>query len=93
MSKDILSEYGPETHKPMSSRASNGGVMPVRDVRNYQPPHGPSNINDAKSPGLHGHNCGNAGTQGSYGHSDRETSGSSGLHGTNKGNQGTQNRR
>jgi hypothetical protein len=91
MPRDILSEYGKNSGVGQSApRATNGGKMPVRDVHNYSPPQGPTNINDAKSPGLHGHNCGTAGTQGSYGHSDRQTSGSPGLKGTNHGNRGTQ---
>jgi hypothetical protein len=57
--KDILNMYGPDTHQPQPARASHGGRMPTRDVRNYCPPQGPSNINDPKSPGLHGMNHGN----------------------------------
>lgn len=64
MARDILSEYGPDSPMNQKPRATNGGQMPVRDVRNYQPPVGPSNINDSKSPGLHGTNLGNCGTQG-----------------------------
>ena len=88
--KDILSEYGPNSASNEKPRATNGGEVPVRDVRGYSPPKGPSNIGDAKSPGLHGHNCGNSGTQGTYSNSDRHTSGSPGLHGKNLGNKGTQ---
>lgn len=40
-----------------------GGKPEVKDVRNYKPPVGPTNINDPKSPGLHGDNCGPQGTQ------------------------------
>lgn len=29
----------------------------------YRPPVGPSNINDPKTPGIHGSNHGNSGTQ------------------------------
>lgn len=65
MGKDILSMYGPDADKPQSSGASNGGVMPVKDIP-YSPPKGPSNIGDAKSPGLHGTNHGNNGTQGRH---------------------------
>lgn len=60
---EILDEYGPNTSQPQSPRASNGGQVPVRDVHNYKPPVGPSNIGDSKSPGLHGGNLGNCGTQ------------------------------
>ncbi len=63
MPRDILSEYGPDSPANQKARASSGGQMPVRDVHNYQPPMGPSNIGDPKSPGLHGDNCGNCGTQ------------------------------
>ncbi len=64
--KDILSGFGPDSRMPMAPRATNGGVMPVRDVKNYQPPVGPTSINDPKSPGLHGSNMGNCGTQGRH---------------------------
>lgn len=37
----------------------NGGKPTTRDVHNYQPPKGPTNIGDGHSPGLHGHNAGN----------------------------------
>jgi hypothetical protein len=63
MAREILGEYGPDRPSNEKPRASNGGEMPVRDVRNYQAPKGPSNINDSKSPGLHGdnHHCGSQG--------------------------------
>jgi len=62
--KDILSMYGPEG--AMGSRAKCGGVEMecVKDVNKYKPPMGPKNIMDPKSPGLHGTNYGNCGTQG-----------------------------
>lgn len=63
MSKDILSMYGPDSPSNQKPRASSGGEMMARDVMGYKPPVGPSNINDPKSPGLHGDNCGNCGTQ------------------------------
>ena len=66
MPRDILSEYGPESASNQKPRASSGGCMEPRDVRNYQPPKGPSNIGDPKSPGLHGTNHGSCGTQGKY---------------------------
>lgn len=84
MSRDLLGEMGPERTED-GNRASNGGVVPVRDVHNYSPPRGPTNINDSKSPGLHGHNCGISGTQGPYGSRGDGQSGSPGLHGSNKG--------
>lgn len=85
MARDILGEYGPESNQPQVGRAKGGGQMPVRDVMGYSPPCGPSNINDAQSPGLHGHNCGNAGTQGATATKTDGSSGSPGLHGTSKG--------
>jgi len=83
MARDILGEYGPERSTGPSSRP--GGIMKARDVMNYKPPQGPTNINDPKGPGLHGHNCGNTNRP-----TSPDTSGSVGLHGTNKGNEGTQ---
>ena len=64
--KDILSMYGPEA--TMGSRAKCGGVEMecVKDVNNYKPPVGPKNIADPKSPGLHGTNHSNCGTQGKH---------------------------
>lgn len=61
---EILDHYGPNSRQPQAERASNGGCCEPRDVRNYQPPVGPSNINDTKGPGLHGTNHGVCGTQG-----------------------------
>lgn len=66
MPRDILSGFGPDSPSNQKPSASNGGQMPVRDVRNYSPPVGPKNINDSKTPGLHGDNCGPCGTQGKY---------------------------
>lgn len=60
-SSDILSDYEPGGTG--GNRATNGGVMPVKDIL-YSPPKGPSNINDSKSPGIHGTNHGPCGTQG-----------------------------
>jgi hypothetical protein len=62
MARDILSEYGPDLPMDQKPRASHGGEMPVKDIP-YSPPKGPEGINDPKSPGLHGHNHGNCGTQ------------------------------
>lgn len=61
MAKDILSDFGPNSTSDQKGRATNGGVVPVKDVHNYKPPVGPSNINDPKSPGLHGTNHGSSG--------------------------------
>lgn len=60
---EILDSYGPNSRQPQAGRATNGGQCEPRDVRNYQPPQGPSNINDPKTPGLHGTNHGTCGTQ------------------------------
>lgn len=66
MSKDILSYYGKDTPKTMASSAKSGGEMMTKDVMNYKPPIGPSNINDSKSPGIHGTNHGNCVMQGKH---------------------------
>ena len=63
MARDILSEYGPDSSQPQAERASGGGAMMPKPLP-YSPPKGPSNINDPKSPGLHGDNHGYCGTQG-----------------------------
>lgn len=63
MDKDILNEYGSDSPMNQMPRAGNGGEMPVKSIP-YSPPKGPTNINDPKSPGLHGTNHGNCGTQG-----------------------------
>lgn len=60
MPRDILSEYGKDVSHPQAARATTGGVKSARDVMNYSPPKGPSNINDPKSPGLHGDSHGMA---------------------------------
>ena len=39
------------------------GGKPTPKPIDYKPPVGPSNINDPKTPGLHGSNLGNCGTQ------------------------------
>ena len=85
MARDILSEYGPESPLNQRPRARSGGIMPVRDVRNYCPPQGPTNINDPRGPGLHGQNCGNTNRP-----VCSSEGGSPGLHGDNSGNRGTQ---
>jgi hypothetical protein len=54
MARDILSEYGPDKSSPQASRATSGGVETAKPIHNYKPPVGPTNINDPKSPGLHG---------------------------------------
>lgn len=62
MSRDFLGEFGGETMAD-ASRPAGGGAMEPKPLP-YSPPVGPSNINDGRSPGLHGDNCGNCGTQG-----------------------------
>jgi hypothetical protein len=80
MARDILGEYGPESRQPQAPRATSGGVMMAKP-RPYSPPMGPTNINDPKGPGLHGHNCGPCGTQGPYPTRTDGNRGSPGLHG------------
>jgi hypothetical protein len=54
MPRDILSEYGKDSGVGQAARATSGGVKSARDVMNYSSPKGPTNINDPKSPGIHG---------------------------------------
>lgn len=63
MSKDILDMYNPSGVE--GNRAGNGGQMPVKEIP-YSNPVGPKNIGDPKSPGIHGSNHGNNGTQGRH---------------------------
>lgn len=63
MARDILSEYGRDTPSHEKPRATNGGQMEVKPIP-YSPPVGPNSIGDPKSPGIHGTNHGNNGTQG-----------------------------
>jgi hypothetical protein len=80
MSRDFLSEFGPESHQPQRPRASSGGQVPVRDVMNYEPPTGPKYLG-REGPGLRGGtNFGNAGSQGKKS-IQAEGSGSPGNHG------------
>lgn len=65
MSKDILRGFGPDSPNVQKPGAGNGGHMPVKDIP-YSAPVGPKNINDAKSPGLHGTNHGNCVGQGRH---------------------------
>jgi hypothetical protein len=66
MPRDILDEYGPDSSNPQRARATSGGRQEPKDVHNYRPPVGPKNVNDPKSPGLHGTNHGCCGTQGKH---------------------------
>jgi hypothetical protein len=65
------------------SKAGTQGGGKERDVLNYKPPQGPSNIGDAKSPGLHG-SVYRQGTQGPT-PCDNDESGGPGLGGDNSG--------
>jgi hypothetical protein len=60
MPRDILSEYGKDIPKPQAAPATSGGVTSAKSIGNYQAPQGPTNINDPKSPGLHGDSHGMA---------------------------------
>lgn len=61
MSKDILGQFGPDRH--IASHHGMGGIESSKDVNNYQPPKGPRNITETKSPGLHGNNFDYCGSQ------------------------------
>jgi hypothetical protein len=65
MAKDILNEYGSDTSQPQAGRATNGGQCDPKPI-NYSPPVGPKNINDPKSPGIHGTNHGCCVMQGKH---------------------------
>lgn len=80
MAKDILNEYGPDSHMPQVRRSENGGQMPVRDVMNYEPPTGPK-YQGRTGAGLRGGtNFGNSGSQGKRS-LNAEGTGSPGNHG------------
>lgn len=68
--------------------ADGGGVKSARNVNDYQPPQGPSSI-DNRKVGLGGTNYGNCGTQGQKGPRQGE-SGSVGLGGDARRPQGSQ---
>ena len=85
MTRDILSEYGPDADKPQAPRASRGGVTKARDVMNYKPPQGPIGIMRPGAPGLGGHNCGPCGSQGASSLYGDGGAGSPGLGGDNEG--------
>lgn len=63
MAKDILGYYGPDSRQPQVASSTCGGVKEAKPLP-YSPPVGPSNVGDPKSPGLHGTNHGNCGSQG-----------------------------
>lgn len=77
MARDILSEYGKDIPHPQAARATNGGCLEAKPITNYKAPVGPTNINDSKSPGIHGANHGMACRPSASG-----TSGSPGIGGT-----------
>jgi hypothetical protein len=85
MPRDILSEYGNDKSHPQAPRATSGGVERAKPISNYAPPTGPTNINDPKSPGIHGdsHGMARCPTAG-------RGSGHAGIGGTNHGNKGSQ---
>ena len=64
MSRDILSEYGPESDINQKPRATNGGEMGVKPIP-YSPPKGPTG-QMREGPGLGGTNHGCCGTQGRH---------------------------
>ena len=82
--RDILSEFGKDSSGPQRAPATSGGVMQAKPM-NYSPPQGPTNINDPKTPGLHGANHGV-----SQGCRPSGASGRPGIGGTNHGNRGSQ---
>lgn len=49
----------------MSAPTHDGGKPKPQDLP-YSPPQGPKSISDPKTPGLHGNNHGNCGTQGRH---------------------------
>jgi hypothetical protein len=77
MPRDILSEYGKDSSQPQAARATSGGCLEAKPISNYKAPVGPTNINDSKSPGIHGANHGMARSPSASG-----TSGSPGIGGT-----------
>jgi hypothetical protein len=62
MPRDILSEYGPDSPNPQASKMSGSGQVTCKPLP-YDPPKGPT-AHMQESPGLHGTNHGNCGTQG-----------------------------
>jgi hypothetical protein len=77
MPRDILSEYGKDSSQPQAARATTGGIKEAKPISNYCPPVGPTNINDPKSPGIHGNSHGMARSPSPSG-----SSGSPGIGGT-----------
>ena len=63
MARHFLEEFNSEDPGEQKPRATNGGRMDPKPIP-YSPPMGPNNINDPKTPGIHGTNHGPCGTQG-----------------------------
>lgn len=87
MTRDILGEFGNDMSgsKSTDSRASGGGRMPVRDVRNYANPTG--RAGSTAGPGLGGDS---AEKTDQFGCGCGSSSGGPGLGGDNYGNSGSQ---
>lgn len=58
---DVLSRF--RGNMPAADASPKGGVTQAKPLP-YSPPVGPTSVNNPKSPGLHGDNHGNNGTQG-----------------------------
>jgi hypothetical protein len=82
MARDILKEFGNDSHQPQARRVSKGGVTSARDVNRYRPPQGPTSIGN-RGPGLGGdvHPCGTQGQRSAAG----GEGGSPGLGGEKRG--------
>lgn len=65
MARDILGGFGPDSPTPQKPVATSGGAQTPKEMP-YSPPQGPKGINDPKTPGIHGTNHGNCGTQGRH---------------------------
>lgn len=63
MSREILSEYGPESRGSEAPRATNGGCCDPKPIP-YSPPVGPKG--QTTGPGIGGTNHGMCGTQGKH---------------------------
>lgn len=65
MARDILGEFGPDSHQAQAPRATTGGVKEAKPL-SYDPPKGPTNMHH-EGPGLADHtNHGNCGSQGKH---------------------------
>lgn len=61
MSREIISGFGPDTPKEQAPQRSGSGQVTCKPLP-YDPPKGPT-AHMQESPGLHGSNHGNCGTQ------------------------------